>query len=301
MKKFTVLILLLVLTLMSGCESASKENPHITLYGPKDITIKPYQQLREPGFKATDAKDGDLTNRVQVTTNLDITREGVYYINYKVVDSDGNKAYASRTVTVTKDASDDAYYRGDYLITDNKIYDLTNYLFNPYVYRDGRTIEEKYLFFNNLSTEPIYTKTFTYERNENDGSIYEFIDNRINSRAYIGIDSITYVSDNSSDLIIKKRFKVGDSFNSRDSKGRLISCELIRNLAPTDEPGSRFYIHDVIADVEPKYDFNYVDVLKFECDNGSEIYYANGWGAVLNVDEDENYQLLDKNSFRIVK
>ena len=75
----------------------------------------------------------------------------------------------------------------------------------------------------------------------------------------------------------------------------------MRNLAPTDDPGSRFYIHDVIADVEPKYDFNYVDVLKFECDNGSEIYYANGWGSVLNVDEEGNYQLLDKNSFQIVK
>ncbi len=300
MRSLVISLMLLVLTIFSGCESASKENPTITLSGPTDITIKPYQQLREPGFKASDDKDGDLTNAVKVTTNLDTAKEGVYYINYTVVDSDGNKGYASRTVTVAKNSSNDDFYSGEYLIDDGKVYDITNYLFNPQVYSYGKTIEEKYLLFDNLSQEPVATKTFTYERNENDESIYEFIDNHINNRAEIGIDSIKYIHNTNSNLI-KRRYRVGDSFSTKDSKGRFISCELMEHLAPIDNPAERFYIHSVIADVSSQYDFDYADVLKFGCDNGSYIYYANGWGTVLNVDTKGNYQLLNKNSYRIVK
>ncbi|MBC2162149.1 LPXTG cell wall anchor domain-containing protein [Listeria booriae] len=51
---------------------------------------------------ATDKEDGDLTKTIEVIRNtVDTTKEGTYQVSYEVIDSDGNIAYKTITVTVT--------------------------------------------------------------------------------------------------------------------------------------------------------------------------------------------------------
>lgn len=54
-------------------------------------TLLPGTVYEEPGFKATDNYDGDITDRV-------IRREDMGIITYAVVDSSGNPAYAQREI-----------------------------------------------------------------------------------------------------------------------------------------------------------------------------------------------------------
>ena len=54
----------------------------------------------DPGFKATDEYDGDLTDQVTVTHNIDTTTPGEYKVIYKVTDSSGNTFETSRKVIV---------------------------------------------------------------------------------------------------------------------------------------------------------------------------------------------------------
>ncbi|MBC1490771.1 DUF5011 domain-containing protein [Listeria booriae] len=51
---------------------------------------------------ATDKEDGDLTKTIEVIRNtVDTTKEGTYQVSYEVIDSDGNIAYKTITITVT--------------------------------------------------------------------------------------------------------------------------------------------------------------------------------------------------------
>ncbi|MBC2175365.1 DUF5011 domain-containing protein [Listeria booriae] len=51
---------------------------------------------------ATDQEDGDLTKTIEVIRNtVDTTKEGTYQVSYEVIDSDGNIAYKTITITVT--------------------------------------------------------------------------------------------------------------------------------------------------------------------------------------------------------
>ena len=65
--------------------------PVIELIPGSDETILPGTIYEEPGFKATDNYDGDLTDRV-------IRKEDMGIITYAVIDSSGNPAYAQREI-----------------------------------------------------------------------------------------------------------------------------------------------------------------------------------------------------------
>ena len=55
---------------------------------------------KEPGFTATDKKDGNLTKSVKVEGEVKYWHVGTYTLKYSVKDSDGNIATAKRTVVV---------------------------------------------------------------------------------------------------------------------------------------------------------------------------------------------------------
>lgn len=76
--------------------------PTITLYGDTDIHIPlgTNRVLENDSFIATDREDGDLTNRVQRTNDIDFSRAGTYTVTYSVVDSDGHSDTQTRTVTI---------------------------------------------------------------------------------------------------------------------------------------------------------------------------------------------------------
>ncbi|MFM2581928.1 DUF5011 domain-containing protein [Vibrio campbellii] len=80
------------------------EKPQITLKGGEEIIVYLNDEFQDPGFTATDNVDGDISNRVQVSGKPDTDTVGTYTITYKVTDKAGNKATASRKVTVKSKA-----------------------------------------------------------------------------------------------------------------------------------------------------------------------------------------------------
>ena len=74
--------------------------PVITLTGNPEITIEQGEVYSDPGATAWDKHDGDLSNQIMVTGNVDTNTPGDYTITYTVSDSSNNVAEASRKVTV---------------------------------------------------------------------------------------------------------------------------------------------------------------------------------------------------------
>ncbi|KAB7786786.1 immunoglobulin-like domain-containing protein [Bifidobacterium cebidarum] len=75
--------------------------------GADDVTINEGDAFdAKTGVTASDAEDGDLTDKIQVEGAVDVKKAGSYELTYTVTDSAGAKATVKRTVTVkTKDAN----------------------------------------------------------------------------------------------------------------------------------------------------------------------------------------------------
>lgn len=76
--------------------------PIITLNGNSNMVVYLNDKYTENGAKAIDEKEGDLTDKIQISGGVDTSKEGTYKITYKVSDSKGNEAVAERTVVVKK-------------------------------------------------------------------------------------------------------------------------------------------------------------------------------------------------------
>ena len=75
--------------------------PQITLNGSSNTYIKQNEEYKEKGAKAEDEKDGDLTDKIEISGEVDSSKLGEYTITYKVSDTKGNEAVKTRKVTVT--------------------------------------------------------------------------------------------------------------------------------------------------------------------------------------------------------
>lgn len=104
--------------------------PTITLDS-KELTIYTYEPYQETTFTAIDNYDGDLTNKVTITNNVNTNLPGEYKVIYEVTDSSGNKGKTTRKVIV-KDkntfTSQLTYINGILLV--NKKYALPS-TYNP--------------------------------------------------------------------------------------------------------------------------------------------------------------------------
>lgn len=74
--------------------------PVITLTGGSSITVNLGSVFVEPGYRAVDNVDGDVTSRVVVTGTVNTDVAGTYTLTYTVSDNAGNVGRATRTVTV---------------------------------------------------------------------------------------------------------------------------------------------------------------------------------------------------------
>lgn len=78
-------------TLKSSAKESKQTLPKIV--GAKDKTIKLNQKFNpKEGITAVDAKDGVLTNKLQISGNIDTSKAGKYDLTYSVVNSQGEKA-----------------------------------------------------------------------------------------------------------------------------------------------------------------------------------------------------------------
>lgn len=79
-----------------------KTKPDIILIGEKEITINKGENFKEPGVKAIDNIDGDITSMIKVTGSVDIYKVGTYILTYSVVDKAGNKNSKTRKIIVVE-------------------------------------------------------------------------------------------------------------------------------------------------------------------------------------------------------
>ena len=79
-----------------------KTSPVISLNGNAEVNIAIGSKYQELGYTAEDNIDGDLTSEVEVTNNIDYSKEGKYEIVYKVKDKSGNTGEVIREVSVFK-------------------------------------------------------------------------------------------------------------------------------------------------------------------------------------------------------
>ena len=74
--------------------------PKLTLKGSSTVYIKAGSTFKEPGYSATDNKDGKLTKKVKVSGKVDTSKNGTYLIEYSVTDDSGNSVKRKRKVVV---------------------------------------------------------------------------------------------------------------------------------------------------------------------------------------------------------
>jgi hypothetical protein len=85
-----------------GCKEKDTTPPVITITGDNPLNHPVGVPYNDPGATALDEEDGDLTNEIETTVNVDPDVVGYNYtVEYKVSDKAGNEATpAVRTVHV---------------------------------------------------------------------------------------------------------------------------------------------------------------------------------------------------------
>lgn len=74
--------------------------PVLSLQGFGTVHVPLYGTFSEPGFSASDNRDGDLSDQVTVSGSVNTGRPGTYTLNYTVADEAGNTTSLSRQVVV---------------------------------------------------------------------------------------------------------------------------------------------------------------------------------------------------------
>ena len=77
-------------------------SPTISINGNRNMVIALNGEYKENGATAVDEIDGDITDKIQIIGEVDTSREGTYYITYKVADNSGNEISNQRIVIVKK-------------------------------------------------------------------------------------------------------------------------------------------------------------------------------------------------------
>ncbi|MFB6225873.1 MAG: immunoglobulin-like domain-containing protein, partial [Candidatus Paceibacteria bacterium] len=80
--------------------------PEISMNGPKSITIDRGTEYVDKGATASDNIDGDLTDQIKTSNNVDTSKPGSYSVEYKVKDQAGNESVKVREVIVEKVVQD---------------------------------------------------------------------------------------------------------------------------------------------------------------------------------------------------
>ncbi len=80
--------------------------PILTIDGEKDIKLQVGDTYNIPKFYAYDTLDGDVTNKVKIENNLDLTKKGKYEIIFKVADSSNNVRVDKISVEVVEKEKD---------------------------------------------------------------------------------------------------------------------------------------------------------------------------------------------------
>ena len=89
-------------------------SPIIKLDGDQIMEISINKEYIEPGYKAIDEYDGDITEKVEVSGKVDTTNYGEYIIKYKVKDNNNNQTEINRIVKVIDEEKPKIICESDY-------------------------------------------------------------------------------------------------------------------------------------------------------------------------------------------
>ena len=81
-------------------EYKDTKKPELKLKGSNSITLPLNSNYIEYGASASDNCSEVPSNEIKITSNIDVTKEGTYNVNYSVSDNAGNIATLNRTVKI---------------------------------------------------------------------------------------------------------------------------------------------------------------------------------------------------------
>lgn len=79
--------------------------PVLVLKGPSTVYLEVGSKYAESGYSATDNLDGNITDKVKVSGEVDTGNSGIYNIEYSVTDSSGNTTKLNKKVVVYGNAN----------------------------------------------------------------------------------------------------------------------------------------------------------------------------------------------------
>ncbi len=128
MRQAVLISIFAMAILLSGCGSAGgsvdqtsqhqsdKTAPVIVLNGPSTMTLTLADVFVDPGAKASDDVDGEISDKIIVSGDVDTSSAGRYVIKYSVKDRAGNSASVTRTVIVLPKSQKISYTESDKII-----------------------------------------------------------------------------------------------------------------------------------------------------------------------------------------
>lgn len=97
-------------TVIRKLVAKDKEKPNITLNGTDTIFLPINGNYVEDGATAIDNCDLDISNKINITNNIDITKVGDYEVKYKVKDNSGNKEEVVKIVKIREELKPNTIY-----------------------------------------------------------------------------------------------------------------------------------------------------------------------------------------------
>jgi PKD repeat protein len=147
--------------------------PVIELTDPVNMTINSCASYVEPGYKATDNVNGNITNKVVVTGNVFNTKIGaVHQIKYNVTDTKGNKAIEQvRTVNVLADIVKPTITLNGNTIDSILVLSVSTYTDPGYVAKDNCSGLKSISSSGTVNTKKLGTYDITYTASDSAGNI----------------------------------------------------------------------------------------------------------------------------------
>jgi len=178
MKKIIFLIFLIIIFLIVVFikeEKTINEYPNITLKGDNIIYIKTNKKYIEPGYKASDELDGDITDKVEIENNINYDIPGTYEIIYRVENSRKHKFEIKRFINVS--LSENISYKSEFDNIDNKRREWGASNKKDGTRAVGNATSEELVKYNAYYIGPDEKKIYlTFDEGQNDTYVKEIVD-----------------------------------------------------------------------------------------------------------------------------
>ena len=147
-----------------------KKAPQITLTGDAEMTIEAGGTYEDPGYSAQDDYDGDITDKVKVSGDVDTSKPGDYEVKYSVSDSSDNKTEETRTVHVTDTTAPEIVLKGDdcVMIKKGDKYEEPGYTAEDNC--DGDITDNVTVSGDKVDTDTVGKYTINYEVEDSSGN-----------------------------------------------------------------------------------------------------------------------------------